>query len=419
MSKKLFDRFLSYGVRKGRLGVVFADGSAATYGTATQGFPDIVIRLADDRVPRDIVMDPRLGAAEAFMDGRLIIEDGDVMGLVTLLRANSPWDEGGEIDPPKLWRGLVNRAAFAAEQINSAIGSKKNVAHHYDIGNDLYTLMLDAEHWQYSCAYWDTARFGDDMTLGQAQTAKLAHIAAKLAIAPGNSVLDIGCGWGGMAIYLARHYDVTVTGITLSEEQAALAREKVAAAGLTDKVSIELVDYRDFATDGRKFDRIVSVGMFEHVGQGQFETFFHACANILADDGIMLLHTIGRLGEPGLTDAFTRKYIFPGGYIPALSETLRASEKYRLIASDVETLRLHYGRTLREWYARCEANRDAIIARYDARFYRMWTFYLAGAATVFEYGGMCNYQIQYVRSRAAVPVTRDYMGVEEARLLDK
>jgi cyclopropane-fatty-acyl-phospholipid synthase len=161
------------------------------------------------------------------------------------------------------------------------------------------------------------------------------------------------------------------------------------------------------------------VGMFEHVGQGQFETFFRACANILADDGVMLLHTIGRLGEPGLTDAFTRKYIFPGGYIPSLSETLRASEKYRLIASDVETLRLHYGRTLREWYARCEANRDAIIARYDARFYRMWTFYLAGAATVFEYGGMCNYQIQYVRSRHALPITRDYLGVEEARLLDK
>ncbi len=419
MSKKLFDRFLSYGVRKGRLGVVFADGSAATYGTATQGFPDIVIRLADDRVPRDIVMDPRLGAAEAFMDGRLIIEDGDVMGLVTLLRANSPWDQGGEIDPPKLWRGLVNRAAFAAEQVNSAIGSKKNVAHHYDIGNDLYALMLDAEHWQYSCAYWDTARYGEDMTLGQAQTAKLAHIAAKLAIAPGNTVLDIGCGWGGMAIYLARHYDVTVTGITLSEEQAALAREKVAAAGLADKVSIELVDYRDFAAAGRKFDRIVSVGMFEHVGQGQFETFFRACANILADNGVMLLHTIGRLGEPGLTDAFTRKYIFPGGYIPALSETLRASEKSRLIASDIETLRLHYGRTLREWYANCEANRDAIIARYDARFYRMWTFYLAGAATVFEYGGMCNYQIQYVRSRHAVPITRDYLGAEEARLLDK
>ncbi len=413
MSKPLLDRFLSRGVRQGRLGVVFADGSAVTYGQEAEGFPDIVIRFADDRVPRDIIMDPRLGAAEAFMDGRLIVEEGDIMGLITLLRANAAWDKGGEIDPPRLWRGLINRAAFAAEQINSAIASKKNVAHHYDIGNALYALMLDPEHWQYSCAYWPR----EDMTLGEAQTAKLAHIAAKLAIKPGNTVLDIGCGWGGMAIYLARHYDVHVTGITLSEEQAALAREKVAEAGLADRVSIALVDYRDFANAGRRFDRIVSVGMFEHVGQAQFETFFKACANILADDGVMLLHTIGRLGEPGMTDAFTRKYIFPGGYIPALSETIAASEKYRLIPSDIETLRLHYGRTLRAWYANCEAHRDEIIAMHDERFYRMWTFYLSGAATVFEYGSMCNYQIQYVRSRHAVPVTRDYLAAEEARLL--
>lgn len=419
MSRSLLDRFLSRGVKQGRLGVVFADGSATTYGVATPGFPDIVIRFSDNRVPRDIIMDPRLGAAEAFMDGRLIVEEGDIMGLISLLRANSAWDKGGEIDPPRFLSGLANRAAFAAGQINTRIGSKKNVAHHYDIGNDLYALMLDEEHWQYSCAYWPDGPGHEDMTLGEAQTAKLAHIAAKLAIKPGNTLLDIGCGWGGMAIYLARHYDVSVTGITLSEEQAALAREKVAAAGLSDKVSIELVDYRDFASAGRRFDRIVSVGMFEHVGQSQFETFFRACANILADDGVMLLHTIGRLGEPGLTDAFTRKYIFPGGYIPALSETIAASEKFRLIASDVENLRLHYGKTIRHWYANCEANRDAIIAQYDERFYRMWTFYLAGAATVFEHAGMCNYQIQYVRSRHAVPITRDYLAAEEARLLDK
>jgi cyclopropane-fatty-acyl-phospholipid synthase len=419
MSKRLLDRFLSRGVRQGRLGVVFADGSSTTYGKQAAGFPDIVIRLADAKVPRDIIIDPRLGAAEAFMDGRLIIEDGDVMGLVSLLRANSSWDKGGDISKPQMLRQLVNRAAFAAQQINTRIGAKKNVAHHYDIGNDFYALMLDEEHWQYSCAYWPQTDRRDDMTLGEAQTAKLAHIAAKLAIKPGNSVLDIGCGWGGMAIFLARNYAVNVTGITLSEEQARLARERVAAAGLSDQVSIELVDYRDFAAAGRKFDRIVSVGMFEHVGQPQFETFFEACANILEDDGVMLLHTIGRLGSPGLTDAFTRKYIFPGGYIPALSETLAASEKFRLIASDIETLRLHYAKTIRQWYANCEANRDAMIAIYDERFYRMWTFYLAGAATVFEHGGMGNYQIQYVRNRHAVPITRDYLAAEEARLLDK
>ncbi|TRD12361.1 class I SAM-dependent methyltransferase [Erythrobacter insulae] len=415
MSIALLNTFLSGAITHGRLGVVFADGSSRTYGTAKDGFPEIVIRFADDRVPRDIVMDPRLGAAEAFMDGRLIIEDGDVMGLVTLLRANDRWERGDDNLRPNLVRRLLNQASFAADRLNNAVRSKNNVAHHYDIGNDLYALMLDEKHWQYSCAYWPN----DDMTLDEAQTAKLAHIAAKLAIKPKQTVLDIGCGWGGMAIFLAEQYDVHVTGITLSEEQIALARKRAADAGVADKVSFELVDYRDFAKAGQKFDRIVSVGMFEHVGQPQFESFFEACGNLLSEDGVMLLHTIGRLGSPGSTDAFTRKYIFPGGYIPALSETVETSEKFRIMAADVETLRLHYGKTLRCWYANCVANKDAIIAMYDERFFRMWTFYLAGAATVFEHGGMCNYQIQYVRSRHALPITRDYIEAEERRLLDK
>ena len=405
MSKSLLDRFLSRGVTKGRLGVVFADGSASTYGAPAPGFPEIVLRFTDAKVPRDIILDPRLGAAEAFIDGRLLIEEGDVMGLVSLLRANNAWDKGGEIGPPSMVKRLINRASFAAEQINNRVGSKQNVAHHYDIGNELYALMLDADHWQYSCAYWPR----DDMTLAEAQFAKLAHIAKKLALTPGQQVLDIGCGWGGMAIHLAQHHDVHVTGITLSEEQATLARERVRAAGVADKVTILLEDYRDTAASGRRFDRIVSVGMFEHVGRAQFETFFAAAAKMLADDGVMLLHTIGRMGGPGTTDAFTRKYIFPGGYIPALSETVAASEKFRLIAADVEMLRLHYAKTIRAWYANCMTHRDAIIALHDERFFRMWTFYLAGAATVFENGSMCNYQIQYVRSRHALPITRDYL----------
>ena len=405
MSKALLDRFLARAVRQGRLGVVFVDGSARTYGEPAPGFPEIVLRFTDGSVPRDILLDPRLGAAEAYIDGRLLIEEGDVMGLVTLLRANNPWDRGGDIGTPSTLKRLVNRASFAAEQINTRVGSKRNVAHHYDIGNDLYALMLDAEHWQYSCAYW-----GEGITtLAEAQGAKLAHIARKLALSPGDEVLDIGCGWGGMAIHLAKHHGVRVTGITLSEEQAALARERVAAAGVADKVTILLEDYRDTAASGRRFDRIVSVGMFEHVGRAQFETFFAAAARMLADDGVMLLHTIGRMGQPGMTDAFTRKYIFPGGYIPALSETLAASEKFRLIATDIETLRLHYARTIRCWYANCLAHRDTITAMYDEKFFRMWTFYLAGAATVFEHGGMCNYQIQYARSRHALPITRDYL----------
>jgi cyclopropane-fatty-acyl-phospholipid synthase len=405
MSKPLLDRFLSRAVKQGRLGIVFADGSASTYGEPAEGFPEIVLRFTDKAVPRDILLDPRLGAAEAFIEGRLLIEEGDVMGLVSLLRMNNPWDKGGDLGKPSRLKRFVNRASFAAEQINNRVGSKKNVAHHYDIGNDLYALMLDAEHWQYSCAYWPEGV----TTLAGAQEAKLKLIARKLHLAPGQEVLDIGCGWGGMAIHLAREHGVRVTGITLSEEQAALARQRVRDAGVADKVTILLEDYRDTAASGRKFDRIVSVGMFEHVGRAQFETFFEACAKILADDGVMLLHTIGRFGGPGTTDAFTRKYVFPGGYIPALSETVVASEKYRLIASDVETLRLHYGKTLRAWYANCMAHREKIIALYDERFFRMWTFYLAGAATVFEHGGMGNYQIQYIRSRRALPITRDYL----------
>ena len=405
MSKPLLDRFLSRAVKQGRLGIVFADGSASTYGTSAEGFPEIVLRFTDSAVARDIILDPRLGAAEAFIDGRLLIEEGDVMGLVSLLRMNDRWERGDNNLRPNRLKRFINKASFAAEQINNRVGSKKNVAHHYDIGNDLYALMLDHEHWQYSCAYW-----GEGVTtLGQAQEAKLKHIAKKLHLSAGQSVLDIGCGWGGMAIHLAQHHNVHVTGITLSEEQAALARQRVQAAGVADRVTILLEDYRDTAASGRKFDRIVSVGMFEHVGRAQFETFFEACARILPEDGVMLLHTIGRFGSPGTTDAFTRKYVFPGGYIPALSETVAASEKFRLIASDVETLRLHYAHTIRAWYANCVEHREKIIALYDEKFFRMWTFYLAGAATVFEHGGMGNYQIQYVRSRRALPITRDYL----------
>mgnify|MGYP000013498233 FL=1 len=335
------------------------------------------------------------------------------MELVQLLRSNAPFERGGQLRAPSLAKRLRNRAAFAMESVNNSVGSKRNVAHHYDIGNDLYRLMLDPEHMQYSCAYWDDST----ETLGAAQEAKLAHIAAKLALSGGQNVLDIGCGWGGMAIYLARHFDVRVLGITLSEEQLALARDRAQAAGVADRVTFELIDYRDLPLRGDRFDRIVSVGMFEHVGRPQFETFFRATANLLEDDGVMLVHTIGRIGGPGTTDAFTRKYIFPGGYIPALSETLRASEKSRLIHTDIETLRLHYAKTLRAWYANCEANREAIVAMHDERFYRMWTFYLAGATAAFEWGGMVNYQIQFARDRRALPVKRDYMAVAEGKLL--
>jgi cyclopropane-fatty-acyl-phospholipid synthase len=416
VTRHILDRFLAGGVKRGTLEVRRPDGSTAQFGTAAPGFPDVAIRFTSRRAERRILIDPRLGAGEAFMDGGLVVERGDIMQLVQLLRANKPWDKGGEVREASRFKKLRSRIATRIDGINRAARSKSNVAHHYDIGNDLYRLFLDTEHMQYSCAYWPKDMLGEDMTLEQAQAAKLAHIAAKLALAPGQSVLDIGCGWGGMAIYLAKYAGAEVHGITLSEEQLALARTRAEEAGVADKVRFELVDYRDLAARGQQYDRIVSVGMFEHVGQAQFDRFFLECARLLSDDGIMLMHTIGRMGGPGATDAFTRKWIFPGGYIPALSETLAASEKARLIASDVETLRLHYALTLREWYNRCVAHRNAIIALYDERFYRMWIFYLAGATAAFESGGMCNYQIQYIRQRLTLPLTRDYMAKAESAL---
>ncbi len=412
MSNPLIDRFLGSLVKQGKLSITMPSGERYDLGAPAEGFPKVAIRLTDNKVVRDILLDPRLGAGEAYMDGRIVIESGDVMQLVQLIRANKPWDKGGKLGDPSFGRRLRDRLKFVATSFNRASSSQRNVAHHYDIGNDLYRLMLDPDYLQYSCAYWAPGV----ETLADAQRAKLAHIAAKLALSDGQRVLDIGCGWGGMAIYLAQHFDVRVHGITLSQEQLALAVERVREAGLSDRVSFELVDYRDLAKRGERFDRIVSVGMFEHVGQPQFETFFRACANLLGDDGVMLLHTIGRFGSPGKTDAFTSKYIFPGGYIPALSETLAASEKMRLIHTDIETLRLHYARTLRAWYANCEAHRSEIIAMFDERFYRMWTFYLAGATAAFESGGMGNYQIQFTRSRHALPITRGYMGEVEAGL---
>jgi len=412
MALGILDRFLERGVRKGVLEVLRPDGTLRRFGTPHEGFPQVRIRLTDKSAESRILRDPRLGAAEAFMDGLLVVEEGDIMGLVELLRANSRWDRGGELHETKPLKKALGKAITLIDGINRATSAKANIAHHYDVGNDLYRMFLDTEHMQYSCAYWPRP----DMTLEQAQSAKLAHIAAKLAIEPGQKVLDIGCGWGGMAIYLAQNFDVSVKGITLSEEQLALARTRAAEAGVAGRIDFELVDYRDLAARGDKFERIVSVGMFEHVGQAQFARFFRDCATMLDDEGVMLMHTIGRMGGPGSTDAFTRKYIFPGGYIPALSETVAASEKVRLIAADVENLRLHYALTLREWYKRCVANKDAIVALMDERFYRMWIFYLSGATAAFESGGMCNYQIQYIRSRHALPLTRDYIAEGESLL---
>jgi cyclopropane-fatty-acyl-phospholipid synthase len=403
----LIDRFLARIIRHGTLELTDHEGRTRSFGTPAPGFPDIAIRLADKDVARFIALHPRLGAGEAYMDGRLIIERGDIMQLIQLVRANAPWDKGGDLKPRGPLRKLVKAIGGRIDQINPAGRSQRNVAHHYDLDDRLYDLFLDADK-QYSCAYFTDP----GNSLEQAQDDKKAHIAAKLALRPGLKVLDIGCGWGGMALYLNRVADVDVLGITLSQEQLKVARRRAEEAGVADRVKFELIDYR--ALTG-SFDRIVSVGMFEHVGVPQYETFFRQCRKLLAHDGVMLLHTIGRMGGPGATDAFTTKYIFPGGYIPALSEIVRASEPARLIATDVETLRLHYAHTLRQWYQRTVEKQAEIEALYDARFFRMWTFYLAGATAAFEHGGMCNYQVQFARSRHALPITRDYMAEAEGK----
>ncbi len=408
----LLDRLLAGRIHKGTLTIVRASGTI-TLGTPCAGWPDITLRVLSASAERRILTNPSLGLGETYMDGGVTIDDDDIMGLVTLVRGNNVWENGGQLRGPKPFKEAVGMALRPLQQLNSLTKSLQNVAHHYDLSNDFYKLWLD-DDMRYSCAYW-----GDGVqSLEAAQNAKKAHIAAKLALEPGQRVLDIGCGWGGMALYLNAKADVDVLGITLSEEQLKLARERADMAGVSHRVKFELIDYRDLAKrEVQGFDRIVSVGMFEHVGVPQFDTFFRSCSNLMTDQGVMLLHTIGRMGQPGATDKFTRKYIFPGGYIPALSETIAASEKVKLIASDVENLRLHYAKTLREWYARVRSVREQVIAQYDARFYRMWIFYLSGATAAFEAGGMCNYQIQYIRNRHTTPITRDYMGRAEAALL--
>ncbi|MGV3481652.1 MAG: class I SAM-dependent methyltransferase [Sphingobium sp.] len=404
----LIDVFLSRLVTRGTLTLTDHAGRSRSFGSPDPDYGEVSIRFTDAGAAGYVASHPRLGAAEAYMDGRLVVEQGDILDLITLVRKNQPWERGGQLKIRNPLRRALSNAGSRLSRLNWQARSKRNVAHHYDLGNDFYRLFLDADM-QYSCAYFtDPAN-----SLEQAQIDKKAHIAAKLHLKPGQRVLDIGCGWGGMALYLHRTCGVDVLGVTLSEEQLKIARERAAAAGVSDHVKFELIDYRN--VEGQ-FDRIVSVGMFEHVGPPHFREFFRKCRNLLAEDGAMLIHTIGRFGVPGTTDAFTRKYIFPGGYIPALSETLAASEKSRLIAADVETLRLHYGLTIRRWYQRTVDNREAIVAMYDERFYRMWLFYLAGAISTFEYGGMGNYQILYTRRREALPITRDWIAAEEKRL---
>jgi cyclopropane-fatty-acyl-phospholipid synthase len=363
------------------------------------GGKHLTVRFTDGKVAFDIMKNPRLGLGEAYMDGRVIIEDGTILDLLDMITAANPWEDRGD-GPTPLAKG--KKGFWRLFKPNNLKRARKNVAHHYDLNDELYELFLDEDK-QYSCAYFTNP----GNSLEQAQLDKKAHIAAKLALEPGQRVLDIGCGWGGMALFLHKVANVDVLGVTLSEHQHKIATQRAAAAGVSDHVKFELIDYRLL---NERFDRIVSVGMFEHVGARHYDEFFAKCRNLLKPDGVMLLHTIGRLGEAtNSPDPFTDKWIFPGYHLPSLSQMCTASEKVRMIASDVETLRLHYAYTLRHWLERATKARAQIEAMYDARFFRMWEFYLAGGIVMFENGAACNYQVQYVRDRNALPITRDYM----------
>jgi cyclopropane-fatty-acyl-phospholipid synthase len=398
----LFNRIFRALINDGRLTVIDAGGRQWTYGRPCPAVAPLTIRLHDRATARHIGRNPSKGCGEAYMDGRLTVENGDIRDLLHLIGYNTRWDAD---NPTRiaLWR--PQRVAAIWDTINWQRRSRRNVAHHYDLSGALYDLFLGVDH-QYSCGYFRAPT----RSLDEAQLDKKAHIAAKLLLKPGQRVLDIGCGWGGLALYLNRVADVDVLGITLSEEQLKVARARAETAGVADRVKFELCDYR--AVTGA-FDRIVSVGMFEHVGPPHYRTFFTQCCDLLTPDGVMLLHTIGRADGPGATDPWLAKYIFPGGCVPALSQIMPAVERSFLWLSDLEVLRLHYAYTLEHWYARVVAAEAEIVALYDERFFRMWQFYLAGAINAFRNDAHVVFQLQLTRKRDASPIVRDYIADAE------
>ncbi|MEQ8941027.1 MAG: cyclopropane-fatty-acyl-phospholipid synthase family protein [Roseitalea porphyridii] len=395
------DRFLGRNIRSAHLRVRFPDGHTREYGSPSG--PALAVRLTDERWIGRILRNPDLKFGEAYMEGALVPEDAGIYPLLDQL-----WrDLYGTGERPVAGTSPMRRLRRALKRAHPPARARRNVAHHYDLGNDLYRLFLD-ENMQYSCAYF--AEPG--MSLDEAQAAKMRHIARKLFIEPGQRVLDIGSGWGGLAVDLARHADAEVFGVTLSTEQFASARERAAEAGLGDRARFELTDYRSL---DETFDRIVSVGMLEHVGINGYGEFFAQVRRLLAEHGVALIHTIGRTGPPATTNPFIDKYIFPGGYIPALSELVPHIEAQGLYLLDAEILRLHYADTLRAWRERFLANADRAAALHDERFVRMWDFYLASSELSFRYGEHVVFQLQLARRQDAVPVVRDYLYSHDRR----
>ncbi len=402
----LLERFVSRLVRKGKLSITDAAGKLRVFGDGSGDPVHIVIHTA--AAERAIAIDPTLAVPERYMDGEIDIVEGDLLSFLQLVYSNMD-ETGSQLFLVKLGEAL--RHPFRRlQQWNTAARAKRNVHRHYDLSEELYRLFLD-EDMQYSCAYFETP----EVSLEEAQRAKKRHIMAKLALERGQKVLDIGCGWGGLGLDIARQFDANVLGVTLSEEQHRVASSRAREQKLSNKARFEIVDYRSLKGP---FDRIVSVGMFEHVGINHYRTFFDQSARLLADDGVMLLHTIGRSAPPAATNAFIRKYIFPGGYIPALSEVMPAIERSGLIVTDVEILRLHYAETLKHWQARFQKNRARAVEIYDERFARMWEFYLAGSEASFRWQEMVVFQIQLTKKRETLPVTRAYIGETEKQLAD-
>lgn len=398
---RLLRFFLSQFIRRGSITFTTAAGATFTCGDGT-GQP-IAVRFLTAEAQRHLLLDPELAIGEIYTDGDFIIENGSIADLLAVA-----------LDQPDMvprWsrvRWWLRYLIRHWQQFNPPARSKRNVASHYDLDGRLYRLFLDADM-QYSCAYFETP----DSTLDDAQLAKKRHLAAKLLVKPGHRVLDIGCGWGGLGLYLAEMTGANVTGITLSEEQLGVANARAGELNLTDRATFRLQDYRD--TPG-SFDRIISVGMFEHVGVDYYDTYFKRCAELLGDDGVMMMHSIGRSEGPGITNPWIAKYIFPGGYIPAVSEVLPAIERAGLLVDDIEILRLHYAETLKAWRERFLARREEAAKLYDERFVRMWEFYLASSEMSFRKQNVMVFQVQLSKRQGVVPITRDYIGREEQRL---